>query len=389
MPSSHEIKFSKSLRFTITIVYSMVLFIFSALFVLSINLYLDHYFRREPEYNGPWVFMIGPARENFFTDLTVEERQTIRQVRLQDLMTIQTVSIISLFPLALGSFVLGYYLSGRLLSPLKLLQNKINSLKEDDLGSQIDIDTEDEIGSLAKSFNEMSSRLKQAFDLQAQFVQDASHELRTPLTVMQTNLDTIYDDKHASREELREAIKSSLRGMKDLRSLTETLLNLSIPEHLKLEKHDLKLIVRETLKKITPLAKANKVKISFEKDKKEYFSVVDQELISRAVFNILDNAVKYTITVKAPEVKVVLSTKDGFNVIMVQDNGPGIPENAQEKVFERFFRLDKSRNKKKGGFGLGLAITKRIVDEHQGRLELVSKPGSTTFSIFLKSAQIS
>ena len=227
----------KSLRFKLTITYSLILFIFAGFLVLSLNLFLENYLHTDPTRiqmnfsSGGIPGAIPNNQEMYFPDLPVEEKERIRDIRLKDLETFQEISLIALIPLALFSFGIGYAISGSFLEPLKELKNEIDESKSESLGKQIKVKTDDEIGELIKSYNEMSLRLQKAFECQKQFVQDASHELRTPLTIMQTNMDIALEDKNASKEELRIAIEKSLEAAKNMTKLSENLLTLTMPSN--------------------------------------------------------------------------------------------------------------------------------------------------------------
>ncbi len=328
---------------------------------------LNDHFQNDP---GPFMNMgmMGPIPgQNPFFEFDQTQRQKIRDIRLQDLQMIQQLSELSLIPIFIFSFLLGYFVAGRFLSPLKVLQQKVNDIKESNLGSVVEINSEDEIGLLAKSFNDMSGRLNKAFDRQSQFIQDASHELRTPLTIVQTNLEYAADDRSLSREELQSSINSALLGMKRVRDLTDKLLEIRDIGFVNKAREDISNLVQKQVKALDSYAKQFSVKVESILEEKIYREV-DVHLLSLAVFNILENAIKYSQDSQNPVVEVNVYEKDNYAYISIKDNGCGIPKDKLKKIFDRFYRVDKSRSSKNGGFGLGLSIAKKIIDDHNGKI---------------------
>lgn len=378
-------KFYNSLRFKLTLLYSVILFLFTSLFVFAINAYLNVHFRMDPPIAMTQEIPIQiPQPQNLnFDELPQEEKDRIKNIRVRDLKTIQQISVISLIPLALCSFALGYYVSGNFLNPLTHLKIQIDQLKDKHLGRQLPVQTNDEIGALIESFNDMSIRLKKSFDSQSQFVQDASHELRTPLTVIHTNLDTVLDDPKATPKELREAITGALNGIKNLTRLTNYLLELSRSNQNQRKDSDLGVLINEQFRLLKNLAENEKVALTTELPQDPVIRKIDKLMFGEAIYNLIDNAIKYSKSVKNPVVNVKLQDTNDETLIFVHDNGVGIPKEHQKHIFERFYRIDKSRNKATGGFGLGLAIVKKIVEDHEGRLSVNSKPGDTEFKIVL------
>jgi signal transduction histidine kinase len=317
-----------------------------------------------------------------FNSLQIQERERIKAIRLNDLRQIQTLSAISLLPLAFVSFMLGYWMTGRFLKPINNLSDEIEKLSSEDLGKTIKVEVDDEVGNLIEKFNDLSIRLKDSFTAQEQFVQDASHELKTPLTIIQTNLDTVLDDQKATNAELRKSIENSLNGVKELRDLTKYLLDLSNHNKLSLEKTDINEILLQQVSALQGLAEKNNAEIKLVLSGKNFFAKVDRLAMSSAFYNIIENAIKYA---KANPTIVNISLKKVQKKILVTiaDNGVGIPVEYQAKIFERFYRIDKSRSKKNSGYGLGLAIAKKTVENHKGNLTLSSQPGDTRFIINL------
>ena len=224
----------RTIRFKLAFIYSVILFFLASGLVLSFNVYLNENLGRDPERHIVRInpFAISPKQLlDDFASLRVEEKQRIRDIRLNDLRKVQLMSLYSLLPLAVVSFGIGYYVSGQFLSPISRLKANIEKLQTKDLGVAISSDDDDEVGALIASFNDLSSRLQEAFHSQEQFVQNASHELRTPLTIIQTNLDTALDDPQISQEQLKTAVSQALVGVNQLKQLVNYLLQLtSLPQ---------------------------------------------------------------------------------------------------------------------------------------------------------------
>lgn len=389
--------------------------------MLSINIYLYKYFARESRLVVQEVVQSYPRLRKVqdlpkFRSLAIEERDRIQAIRRNDLRHIRRVSIFALAPLALASFGVGYYVSGQFLSPLNLLNKKISLLKKGNLGERLEKVSDDEIGELVDSYNSMSIRLKKAFESQEQFVQDASHELKTPLAIVYTNLDTIIDDKSATKKELRKSIKNALQAIKSMNLLLESLLTLASPDDYEFQKINLVDLVIDQISALSEYADQNGVAVrmisvdDFDKNSKlklskndseqkqltadQVFILGDEFWLGRAIYNILENAIKYGADGGGEKSKVrsiakvditvghkIISGKNYAKVDIV-DYGPGIPESHAERIFDRFYRVDKSRSKLTGGFGLGLAIAKKVVEAHGGRIALDCSD-TTTFSIFI------
>lgn len=381
--NSKLMKFLKSLRFRLTLVYSLILFLFTSSFVLGMNIFLNDFFSREIVPTSRTGIVQQYANEKPFVKFLQDQEVNIRELRMQELVSLQEMSLISLIPISVLSFLLGYVVSGKFLFPLKVLNEKVQGLGDKDLGSQVDVYSEDEIGELAESFNNMSVRLKKSFDSQFQFVQDASHELRTPLTIVQTNLDNALEDKAASKEEMKNSIANALDGMKRITKLTSYLLDLTSTNVKLKSEESVSKVVKEQYMQLKELAEQAGVDLTFSAAKGNYVKWVDKISLGRAIYNIVENGIKYSRDVKNPSVAISLKMEGSNVMISIKDNGAGIPKEFQSKVFERFYRVDKSRSRKSGGFGLGLSIAKKIIEDHGGKISLNSSDKGTEFIVKL------
>jgi len=376
-----KVKFFKTIKFKLAIMFTVILFVFAGTIILLFNMAIDNYLSTRPLKQEPAIVQqLDPPRET--------EEQKIRAIYSNNLEYIQSVSIISLIPLAIISFLIGYLLAGRFLKPLNELNKQIDKLKFDNLGAQICNVQENEMGKTISSFNEMSIRLQRAFDQQARFVQDASHELRTPLTIVRINMETVLDDSSATKQELKNSMRDSLNSLDSVTELANDLLTLSRPQSKKRTKENLEDIVRECTDSMKDLLKKNNVLLKLKTERGQINVSVNKSEIIRAFKNIIDNAIKYSKTNNSPEVLVKIFKNEDSGMVEIQDNGIGIPKADVSKIFDRFYRVDKSRDRETGGFGLGLAITKKIILEHNGKISIQSKPKSTIFIVKIPVVKI-
>jgi two-component system sensor histidine kinase ArlS len=363
-------KFAKSLRFKLTLWYSFLVLVFCMVFLVGVNFVVYKYMTNiETDVSGeiriinPWI---RNSVEDFTNRLDQEERELFLETRDEDVKNIRIISFYSLIPLTLLSFLSGYFISGQMLKPLKDLSSEMENLSTKSLGKQIKYeDTGDEISSLIRNFNKMSERLGLSFKSQKEFVENASHELKTPLSVIQSNLDLALEDGKISKKELKEILDESRTSVKYMSKLTEDLLLLSALENdIEKEETDTVQILRNCCKNLKTLAeeKGFKVKITGKK-----LLVIDGNdiLLSRAFSNIMENSIKYS---QGSEIEVNVRKENDKKIIEFKDNGNGVPEKDVEKIFDRFYRVDKSRSRKTGGSGIGLSITKKIVEVHNGRI---------------------
>jgi signal transduction histidine kinase len=302
--------------------------------------------------------------------LSEEQRQLIRESRIRDLENIRRISIYMVFPLVLISFGGGYILASVMLKPLERLNKEIKSKEAQNLNEQIVFDDNgDEISELIKSFNRMSRRLSRVFESQKEFVENSSHELKTPLTVIQANIDTILDGKKISKKERNRLLTNSKNQIKFMNDLTEDLLLLSSistsKSNIEMQEVSVRELIQGVKSTFRKTAKDKGIEIVLKSIKDSSTIKGNKVLLGRAFSNLLDNAIKYS---KGSRVEINLKKKSGILIISFKDNGKGIPKGKEEKLFERFYRIDKGRSRKDGGSGLGLAITREIIERHGGKI---------------------
>ena len=283
--------------------------------------------------------------------------------------------------LALLGGVVTYYIVGHALKPLKKFSDKIEEVQAQNLSdSRIEENEVKELNQLSVSYNKMLERLSEAFEVQRQFTANAAHELRTPLALMQVQLDLYNSTEHPGNDECTgHTIAMITEQNERLSKMVKTLLDMS---ELRITVRDEKImvdaLVEEVLEDLEPLAAEKNVELI---GKCNPVTMTGSDiLIYRLVYNLVENAIKYN----HPEGKVTVTAcqKEKKVILSVADTGSGIPGELRERVFEPFFRVDKSRSRELGGVGLGLALVHEIVKAHDGSISIKDNPsGGTVFEV--------
>lgn len=386
-----NLKMFKTIRFKLTAWYSALLILLSLVFIVSINVIITNHFHSEPAIPD---FILGPkARtviERRWRNLDEERRDLVQEYRQKDLRKIREISILSFIPLTALSFAGGYIIAGQMLKPIQKLNTATREISAKNLGKQIDHeDTGDEISELIDNFNKMITRLDISFTAQKEFVENASHELKTPLAIIQTNLETALTDPKISHNSASLLIKTSLNSTDFMNKLIEDLLLLALLENqIRKTPAAISDIVQNATEYLKPLAGKQKIKLDLKiaTAAQNVKMQANHELMQRAFMNVIENAIKYSP--KGETVHINVKTRKNNICLEVQDHGIGIAHEEENKIFERFYRIDKSRSRKTGGAGLGLAITKKIIHLHNGKIRLKAKKKTgkktgTTFVISL------
>lgn len=306
-------------------------------------------------------------------------------------------SVIATTIIILLSSVCTYFLTKKTLTPLQKLTSEVSQIQAQNLSTQLAVpNSKDEIAQLTSSFNEMLTRLDNAFSTQKQFSANAAHELRTPLAVLQTNLEVFEKKQEPEMVEYQQLFTMIKEQTARLSQLVGTLLDMtnlkSVPrtDHVSLEE-----LVDEVFCDLDPVAEKAGISIHFDDSSSRDWhtdvhtpnaSVLNNNirnitgsyvLLYRAVYNLVENAIKYN----RPNGSVTVSVKEknGQAMILVKDTGIGISPENQKKIFDPFFRVDKSRSRAMGGAGLGLALVDSIAKEHGGIVKVLesSETGST------------
>lgn len=309
----------------------------------------------------------------------VAKLEIIRDISLLDEIQ-ENAGVMIFFSMGLGaalSLLGGVFLTRQLLKPIGDLTTVANKITIGNLKERLTVgEVEDELTELAKTFNKMLERLEKAVDSQNQFVGDASHELRTPLAVIRGYINML--DRWGAEDErvLKEAIKAIKDETNNMSQLTEKLLQIAKgigKQPGEFEKINWGLLIEEVFKETRLINEVHNIEIVSEPD---IFATGDKSLLKQMVRIFLDNSIKYT-----PEQgEIRLQTRDlGTEIeFLIEDTGIGIPEAELDKVFNRFYRVDKARSRDQGGHGLGLYIAKQIIELHQGKVKIESKPGEGT-----------
>jgi heavy metal sensor kinase len=299
-------------------------------------------------------------------------------------LLVDSLFVLPLTLLAAG--VAGYLLARRALSPIDQMVAHARRITAARLSERLpNQDVDDELGRLARVFNDMLARLEQAFDQLRRFTSDCSHELRTPLAMIRS-VGEVGLQKDGTREEYRDIVGSMLEEVNRLTSLVDSLLTVSRADsgHLQLQRTPVAVmaVAREAAGLFEVLMEENSLRLVLEGDEEAEVSG-DCLFLRQALVNIIHNAVKFSPAGETVSVRV--RNGDGSQVtVEIQDHGPGIPPEDQDRVFERFYRVDKARGRKSGGAGLGLSIAKWAVEAHGGSIGLDSVSGQgCTFRITL------
>ena len=298
-------------------------------------------------------------------------------------------SVIATTIIILLSSVCTYFLTKKALTPLQKLTSEVSQIQAQNLSTQLEVpNSKDEIAQLTSSFNEMLTRLDNAFSTQKQFSANAAHELRTPLAVLQTNLEVFEKKQEPEMVEYQQLFTMIKEQTARLSQLVGTLLDMtnlkSVPrtDHVSLEE-----LVDEVFCDLDPIAEKAGISIHFDDSSSQDWhtdvhtpdaSALNNNirnitgsyvLLYRAVYNLVENAIKYN----RPNGSVTVSVKEknGQAMILVKDTGIGISPENQKKIFDPFFRVDKSRSRAMGGAGLGLALVDSIAREHGGSVKVL------------------
>ncbi len=281
-----------------------------------------------------------------------------------------------------------YFLSGTILKPIDRVTSLAKRSSYSNLKERLNYSgPNDEVKRLADTFDDMLGRLKNAADSQKQFIQDASHELRTPIATALTNIEVLEMNSAVTIEDYQELIcvlKLSLDRMSSISNSLQ-LLSEDSDSMTRLEKVSILEVITNVVSEVEMEARRQGIIINWTPLAAEAVVLGDGFRLRQVIFNLVDNALKYN----RPEgsVTITVSSEDRSVIIQVTDTGIGIADEDLPRVFDRFYRVDKSRSRQQGGSGLGLAIVKKVVEELQGTVSVESIPGQgSTFCVQLPSS---
>lgn len=349
-----------------------------AVVCLMLNLILNYSAGTQIEELGDYIVKISLSEEEglapdvsetaLHLDLPAQIQESKDVLQMQSLAATLAVIILG------GIFT--YFLAGRVLRPLKKLSDHVETLQAQNLSEVLQVpDTQDEVARLTRNFNGMQERLEQAFAVQRQFSANAAHELRTPLAVMQTNLDVFGKREQPTATEYEEMIHMMQEQTGRLSHLVSVLLEMTELQTVQRTDHIfVHELVEEVLCDLAQVAEEKQITLTQTGEEAEVTG--SDLLLYRAVYNLVENGIKYnhpggSVTVETGQ------TRDSVSVL-VSDTGIGIGREEQKKIFEPFYRVDKSRSRAMGGAGLGLALVSDIAHQHGGTVQVLksSKQGT-------------
>ena len=305
---------------------------------------------------------------------------TLKNITQEDKIYKRLEYLVLIFSMigVLITIIISKILSKAITKPIKNIVKIAKKINSEDLKERIEVPKrEDELQNLTLIINEMLDRLEFSFENQTKFVSDASHELRTPLAIIKGYAEIIKKRRLTNEEIFEESIDSIINETDNMRNLVQKLLFLAKGEITKINTNFVKIDINEMVTQIYSDTVISMTTHQFHLEKGEDFSIQgDETLLQQAIRALIENAVKYSE--KGTNVYIKSELKDGIGRISVRDEGVGISEEDAKRVFDRFYRVDLSRTKATGGTGLGLAIVKRIVEIHDGKIEVESKVGKGT-----------
>ncbi|HSE98157.1 MAG TPA: ATP-binding protein [Blastocatellia bacterium] len=331
-----------------------------------------------------------PARDeegDLFFVVVGQSLKELHQAQRQLLLLLAISNPIALLLASLG----GLWIANKALSPVDRLTRAAEHIGRGNLSERVEeTGTNDEIGRLAATFNEMIGKLEQAFQRERRFTADASHELKTPLAILRGDIEVALR-RDRTPEEYRRVLASSLEEIARLTKLTDDLLTLARSDAgevlLEMEPVRIDRLAREVCESLAPLAASAGITLDYRLPDSPALIEADASRIRQLVVNLLDNAIKYTPS--GGNVRLDLKTEGEAAVLEVADTGRGILDEALPRIFDRFYRQSDPSDLRAGGFGLGLAISKWIVEAHHGVVEVESKPGlGSRFIVRLPQARI-
>ncbi len=366
-----------TLQFRLTMYYTGLFVLLSLIVLITLNVLAARYYQQTElgldglsEYSN--VFS-GFEDGSFPQDKFIE---VIREIREQDLSTIRRSSFF-IFAILVGlSLAGGNAISAQVLSPIKDINKQIKAIQAESIEKITYPHLDEELQELISSINEMLLRLGKSFRSQKEFIEFASHELKTPLSVMMAKTDLVLADTKLGKDNtvLLQEIQTKIDYLNDLIN-DLSLLSLS-KEHLQFELISIQSILDTVTHNVQAKAKLKDITITITGKKLNTTLPLVSILITQAVENIIENAIQYSS--KGGTIIIDTQIYKKFFTMRIQDTGIGIPENVIHRIFDKFYRVDASRSRHTGGRGLGLTLTKAIIELHNGTIRVESEEGKGT-----------
>jgi len=363
--------------------YTSLFVLLSLIIIITLNLLAVRYYDRTAlgidglsQYNSVFSELRGSQSHQ---DKFIE---VIRDIRQSDLATIRRSSFFIFAILVALSLVGGNAISSQVLSPIKDINKQIKAIKAESMDKISYPHIDKEVQELISSINEMLLRLGKSFRSQREFIEYASHELKTPLSVMMAKTDLMLTDSKLSKDNIQliQEIQHKIDYLNDLIN-DLSLLSLS-KENLQFESVSIQSILDTIVNNITNKAKEKNINIILKGQNLDKKIELVPILITQAVENIIENAIKYSKDGSKIEVETKIHKK--FFTMYIRDTGIGIPEHLIHRIFDKFYRVDSSRSKHTGGRGLGLTLTKAIIELHNGTIQVQSEEGvGTVFTLHI------
>lgn len=344
-------------------------------------------------YNMKYVAV--PVKKNDNMLGTVRVALPLEEVVVQ-LRFIYRIVLIGAIVTIFFALIIGYVASRRITSPISEMKEIAQNLAEGNFSKRASVKSQDELGELARALNKMAdelqekiSNLKKLDQIRTDFIANVSHELKTPLTSIRGFIETLEDGALADKKTAERFISIIKKHAQGLSNIVDDLLNLSELEskrnEINVTKLDLKQLLEEVVLGFGHATSVKNHKLELESKGEDFSIRADRSKIEQVFVNIIDNAIKYTD--QGGLIKINLLDENDNLKVVVKDNGVGIPKECLDRIFERFFRVDKARSRQLGGTGLGLAIVKHIISLHKGKIQIENAlDKGTEVTIFLPKA---
>lgn len=378
-----------SIRLRLTVLYSSVLCGLAALLVGVIYYAEVHALNDQQVYKRFTVIL--PVRggfqiqDRFVLDQYREIERLANERALEVLRQYSFAALVVLFAIAL---VVGWFVSGRVLRPIGQITDVAKEIQATDLSRRIELGgPHDELRELADTFDDMLERIDGAFESQRQFIHEASHELRNPLAVIRTNLDVTLSDPGSTEEDLRHTLEVVQRSSERMTRLVDDLLIYARKGSLSMERErvDVGALVHETADEFRAPAEAKGITLA-DGSPPDLVVEGDRHALRQALANLLANAIR--LSPEGTTIRVRAGREAPWIWMAVEDEGPGIAPEDQERVFQRFWRGDPREGREEGRSGLGLTIVRQIAEAHGGEVKLASTPGhGAAFALWLPAEE--